>query len=1477
MARPRARAPPASPSTFLAPRHALALLAAGAVGTAAAQSSASSLLPKVDFSALGTVAVVGSFAGLSFYDAAHPPATYDSRASTLLARTADGDLRNLGATDAGGAIHAICQSPIDDADNAAVFVAGNFTRIGDVDARNVASYDPASATFAALGPGLDGEVRALSCNGTTVYAGGAFGAPAGSGGGPNVAAWSTADEAWTTLPLYGLNGAVDSISASEDGRSLFFGGAFSTVFSNSSLSSSAAVNSTSSSSTSTLPSLGSSLAPVSLNASDYWASPTTYKSGFGRPEYIFCPSGDDGVGTSWLLTDGAAGFFIARMYRELNVRGIRLGNTFYESRGTRNFSVVAIPDNQVLELTYASDPSDPSSALATCSDNCVLAHNSSVPYQDFLFPEGTSLTGIQLNIFGWYGAGGGLHLLQLLSDGGYAYAAESNNNAPCTSGIGETTESTVETAGNWTTATVVTETAGTLQDVLVANVAGGSTASSASAPSLTWRPYVAQAGQYAVYFVTPGCTAQGTCARRTTVRVTATPSGAGAGAANETVVDQANGRDVATLVYNGTLAAGADALSVTMTLAEGGAPSSGTTYELVANYVNLVASSTNGSASSVVLERGYGVYEYPLVDTGVFGDADPTAQAAGVNASATLTNATGFDALSFRLGEGAQVHSVVSTGTGADAIAFVGGEFSYASVDGAEQSRNVVAYRLDDVVAAPNGGLDGVVRSLVELDGVLYAAGGFEATVDGEVNALNGVARWNYTEAAASWQSLGASVPSVGGTVAQLAVVNPSSSHAESSKNGSTGGAIVAVGAGGSGLAFFEPASSSWNATAASLFLGNLTAVGPASSRTATNATTYLAGNVVAAIQHATPGGAILSEGKSGSPRMSSFSFGFNSSSSSSSPSTASTSASSTSSAARVKRAETSTASPVDDTALLQQRRSFSRVLLEARAPPASAPVNLTLPSPIQAVAAAPGSARSADQVLAGAFWKNGSSTLMLLGGAFSSSTGVENLGAYDTKAGSLEALAGFEVDGAVMSLKVVDDTLWVGGNFTSASGRQGFATYDLAQQKVDDSQPPLAGYAGTNATVNVITQRPGYDEQIVVAGAFSSAGSLYCPSVCLWNSDKLQWQALATGLQGVVGAVDFAGDKSEYLIVAGNFVVNDETRYVARWSFKNSTWLSLGAATDLPGPATAVSSDDHNEDKVWVAGSSTSGAPYLRFWNGTTWADANGNATLGTGSGVQQLAFVPLSNSHDSNGVIESNRMLLVSGDLTINDTAVSSALYDGASWYPYLVATSATGSAGVVSQLFYSVSNFSLGGAHHLATGLVILISIAIGLGIVFLLVLLGLLVMLARRRDEPQYPPRDPKGAHSAASETSSLHRPSSLLQTVGAATAVLLDPRGEKARRNSLGGGAGGDGDGDGARAGTGSFDAAALSYGGSDYEADEDEPSTAMARYSFHAEHPGELSISAREEVTILDSQDQNWWMVANREGKRGLVPLSFLA
>lgn len=166
---------------------------------------------------------------------------------------------------------------------------------------------------------------------------------------------------------------------------------------------------------------------------------------------------------------------------------------------------------------------------------------------------------------------------------------------------------------------------------------------------------------------------------------------------------------------------------------------------------------------------------------------------------------------------------------------------------------------------------------------------------------------------------------------------------------------------------------------------------------------------------------------------------------------------------------------------------------------------------------------------------------------------------------------------------------------------------------------------------------------------------------------------------------------KSEHLVAAGAFTLAGETAYVAQWNFKNQTWATLGSPADVPGPATALSTDSNNESKIWLAGTSTTDVPYLLFWNGTTWADVN-DGVLVSGSGVQQLVFVPLSTNHRAEALIEKDRMLLVSGDLTINSTSISSALFDGETWYPYLVSSTATGSAGVISQLFYSITNFSL-----------------------------------------------------------------------------------------------------------------------------------------------------------------------------------------
>jgi len=71
---------------------------------------------------------------------------------------------------------------------------------------------------------------------------------------------------------------------------------------------------------------------------------------------------------------------------------------------------------------------------------------------------------------------------------------------------------------------------------------------------------------------------------------------------------------------------------------------------------------------------------------------------------------------------------------------------------------------------------------------------------------------------------------------------------------------------------------------------------------------------------------------------------------------------------------------------------------------------------------------------------------------------------------------------------------------------------------------------------------------------------------------------------------------------------------------------------------------------------------------------------------------MVPLIEDHTANGVIESNRMLLVSGSLASDSFgSASAALFDGAQYYPYLVTSTGSGTPGLVSSVFRSISQFS------------------------------------------------------------------------------------------------------------------------------------------------------------------------------------------
>jgi len=357
---------------------------------------------------------------------------------------------------------------------------------------------------------------------------------------------------------------------------------------------------------------------------------------------------------------------------------------------------------------------------------------------------------------------------------------------------------------------------------------------------------------------------------------------------------------------------------------------------------------------------------------------------------------------------------------------------------------------------------------------------------------------------------------------------------------------------------------------------------------------------------------------------------------------------------------------------------------------------------------------------------------------------------------------------------------------------------------------------------------------------------------------------------------VAYAGSNRETLIASGVITLSDSTSAnVAQYTFSNTSWAAVGNGADIPGPVTAVEVDNGNSSSIFAAGRSSDGSSsFLSFWNGAQWTTVG--STLGSTTNVSQLTMVPLQNTHSANGIIEPDRMLLVSGFLADSSFGnASSALFDGQNFIPYIMTATASGDPGVVSQLFYSLTTFSFTQKHFLAVGIVILISIAIGAGIVFLLVLIGILWTLFARRDETLAAKYDAVEDDDASSAQ---HRPSSLLAHINAAT------------RNTI----------IGSTSPFGAFSAEKEEETGGTSRvispedpnfARADTPSDAViggttsdvafrpshARYSFDGTGEGELAVRAGQELHVLDDGDESWWFARDpRTGEEGVVPAAYL-
>ena len=288
--------------------------------------------PQVDFERMGSVGLVGAFAGLDIFQ--NSSVSFDPTTSTLLSRSPEGFLTRVASTNSGGSILAGCTL------GNTFYLAGSFNSIDGVPTTNIASYDPSSASFASLGSNSpNGQIDAVFCESTQkqVWVGGSFSSP-----GSSIAIYDPNNKSWSSPPFGGVSGLqarVTSITSNSSDVSLFFAGSFLTSFGNGDAILNGTNNPNVPFSEGATP-FSSALVPIPLENAQVDGSPSSTTAGFDNINNALCPAGPDGSGNSWFASDSSTPLITIRTFSFISASGVRLGNTFQADHGTTGFTYV---------------------------------------------------------------------------------------------------------------------------------------------------------------------------------------------------------------------------------------------------------------------------------------------------------------------------------------------------------------------------------------------------------------------------------------------------------------------------------------------------------------------------------------------------------------------------------------------------------------------------------------------------------------------------------------------------------------------------------------------------------------------------------------------------------------------------------------------------------------------------------------------------------------------------------------------------------------------------------------------------------------------------------------------------------------------------------------------------------------------------------------------------------------------------------
>ncbi|KAI9735680.1 MAG: hypothetical protein M1834_001696 [Cirrosporium novae-zelandiae] len=400
----------------------------------------------------------------------------------------------------------------------------------------------------------------------------------------------------------------------------------------------------------------------------------------------------------------------------------------------------------------------------------------------------------------------------------------------------------------------------------------------------------------------------------------------------------------------------------------------------------------------------------------------------------------------------------------------------------------------------------------------------------------------------------------------------------------------------------------------------------------------------------------------------------------------------------------------------------------------------------------------------AGLFYESGSDNYTVLGGHFTAEatngSTINNLaiinGSSDTVTG---IYSGVDTNSTFRTLALHGSTLFAGGTVTGQidnAALNGLVIYDITSGNFVGTQS--SALSGDNVSVNAIAVRPNTGE-VYVGGSFDGAGSLSCPGICMYQTTQSQWNRPGA-LGGNVSSMAWTGKNT--LVAGGDLTINGVSTMMATYNAKKQTWAAPNSPSTIPGPITALTAASTDSSQAWIAGQATNGSAFLLKYDGSSWHSA-GNI-FGTSTTIRGLQVLSLTKTHSSSSVLDSDKSLLVTGQLNLPDFGnASAALFNGTTLTPFILSTTADNEPGSLSQLFSQQQYDFSSSAGSLSTGAIVAIALACALGCMFVLIAVGFILFSARRKREGYMPA--PTAAWNEKRATINRVPPEQLFQSLG----------------------------------------------------------------------------------------------------------------